>query len=215
MCLPTFKDRAFLPLLAYTELNCTRGPWPEALWEKGRPRSSFSFYAIQESYETTVLLPQGPGMVGISETAPELFFSGSREVSRGWEGKQLKVGRGCGGSASGLDPLGALAGKGRRKSGDNVLGGIGDSRNEEVCCPSGKQLTTVASPLSGPRRAGAGAGPLPWDSHQQGSKGGGRAGSGHGVPPPKGKRFPPHICATVDLSEQLVVKEKVIDEDAA
>ena len=44
---------------------------------------------------------------------------------------------------------------------------------------------------------------------------GGRAGSGHGVPPLKGKRFPPHVGATVDLSEQLVVKEKVVDKDAA
>lgn len=143
------------------------------------------------------------------------FSQAPEKCPEAGRGNSSKWGRGCGGSASGLDPLGALAGKGRRKSGDNVLGRMGDSRNEEVCCPSGKQLTTVASPLSGPGRAEAGAGPLPWDSHQQGSKGGGRAGSGHGVPPPKGKRFPPHICATVDLSEQLVVKEKVIDEDAA
>lgn len=86
-----------------------------------------------------------------------------------------------------------------------------------MCCPPGAQLTTVASPLSGPRRVEAGSWPLPlpWDSHQLGSKGGGRAGSGHGVPPLKGKRFPPHVGATVDLSEQLVVKEKVVDKDAA
>lgn len=63
-----------------------------------------------------------------------------------------------------------------------ALGRTDSSRDQEMWCCPGVQLTTVASLFQGPRRteeAGLCPSPLPWHSHRQGSKGGGRAGSEH------------------------------------